>query len=146
MDLSIRKMREEDLPALHALLSDEEVMRYLEPPFSPRQTSAFLKSAGLCDPPLIFAALDGGEWIGYVIDHDYDEKSREIGWVLKKDVWGRGYAKALTKLLVARAQKMGKTPLLECAPEQAASRHIALKMGFSYVGMSDGCEVYRLER
>lgn len=145
MNLTLRKMREDDFFDLHALLSDAEVMRYLEPPFSAEQTKEFLKTAGLCDPPRILAALDGEAWLGYVIDHDYDEKSREIGWVLKKDVWGRGYARELTKLLVARARSMGKTAVLECVSEQEATRHIALSMGFSYEGMSGGCEVYRLK-
>lgn len=144
MRLSLRKMREDDFDDLCALLSDAEVMRCLEPPFSAQQTGDFLRTAGLSDPPLILAALDGEEWLGYVIDHDYDAESREIGWVLKRSVWGRGYAKALTKLLIERAQKMGKAVVLECVPEQKATRHIALSMGFFYEGTSDGCEVYRL--
>lgn len=144
MNLSLRKMREDDFSDLCALLSDAEVMRYLEPPFSPGKTRDFLKTAGLSDPPLILAALDGEEWLGYVIDHDYDAQSREIGWVLKRSVWGRGYAKALTKLLVERAQNRGRSVVLECVSEQEATRHIALSMGFSYEGRNDGCEVYRL--
>lgn len=145
MHLTIRNMTERDLGALTALLADEEVMRYLEPPFSPEKTARFLKTAGLSDPPLIYAAEDEGSFIGYVIDHDYDEKSREIGWVLRREVWGRGYAKALTGLLIERARKMQKEVVLECVPQQTATRHIALSFGFLYAGESDGCAVYRLK-
>lgn len=88
MELKIRPMTERDFPALAALLADEEVMRYLEPPFSPEKAARFLRAAGLSDPPLIYAAEDDESFIGYVIDHDYDEKSREIGWVLKREAWG----------------------------------------------------------
>ena len=42
MDLSIRRMRKEDLGWLYRLLSDPEVMRWLEPPYSMEQTEAFL--------------------------------------------------------------------------------------------------------
>lgn len=145
MHLTIRNMTERDLNALTALLADEEVMRYLEPPFSPEKTARFLQTAGLSDPPLIYAAEDEGGFIGYVIDHDYDETGREIGWVLRREVWGRGYAKALTALLIERARGMGKEVVLECVPQQAATRHIARSFGFSYAGESDGCAVYRLK-
>lgn len=45
--LQVRRMTEADLEPLHRLLSDPEVMRYLEPPFSREQTRAFLDRAGL---------------------------------------------------------------------------------------------------
>ena len=38
----IRKMTITDLDDLYALLSDSEVMRYIEPPFSKEQTVQFL--------------------------------------------------------------------------------------------------------
>ena len=61
-------MTEADLEPLHRLLSDPEVMRYLEPPFSREQTRAFLERAGLTPEPLILAVDDGG-FAGYVIWH-----------------------------------------------------------------------------
>ena len=77
-------MRREDLDELYALLSDETVMRWLEPPFDRAQTENFLERAGLSEPPLVYAAENAeGEFLGYAIYHDYDERSREIGWVLK---------------------------------------------------------------
>ena len=69
MDLSIRRMRKEDLGWLYRLLSDPEVMRWLEPPYSMEQTEAFLFCAGLSENPLIYAAEELGVPIGYVIDH-----------------------------------------------------------------------------
>ena len=58
--LQVRRMTEADLEPLHRLLSDPEVMRYLEPPFSREQTRAFLERAGLTPEPLILAVDDGG--------------------------------------------------------------------------------------
>ena len=70
----LRTMRREDADELYALLSDEAVMRWLEPPFSRAQAERFLEQAGLSEPPLIYAAENmAGEFLGYAIYHDYDE-------------------------------------------------------------------------
>ncbi len=141
----LRTMRSGDLDELYALLSDEAVMRWLEPPFTRAQTERFLQQAGLCEPPLVYAAESAaGEFIGYAIYHDYDAHSRELGWVLKPDFWHQGYADEMTGLLAALARREGKDAVIECAPEQAVSAHIAHRHGFSYEGRADGCDVYRL--
>ena len=133
--LNIRRFEEDDLQALYELLSDEEVMRYIEPPYSLPQTEAFLHSAGLSRSPLIYAVETANrDFVGYVIYHDYDEESKEIGWVLRRAFWGRGYAGALTKQLIEKAYAEGKSAVLECSPAQAATKHIAEKFGFSYLG------------
>ena len=60
-------MTEKDLGPQAELLSDERVMRYLEPPFSSEQSRVFLDEAGLAEPPLINAVEDGHGFVGYVI-------------------------------------------------------------------------------
>ena len=50
MNLTIRKMTEQDLEPLHRLLSDPKVMRFLEPPFTKEQTADFLET-GLSKNP-----------------------------------------------------------------------------------------------
>ena len=145
--LKIRPFEEDDLQALYELLSDEEVMRYIEPPYSFSQTETFLQSAGLALSPLIYAVETANrDFVGYVIYHDYDEQSKEIGWVLRRAFWGRGYAGKLTKQLIEKAYAEGKSAVLECSPAQAVTKHIAEKFGFSYRKQRDGCEVYQLDR
>ena len=144
MDITIRKMRPGDADALYRLLSDPAVMRYLEPPFDRAQTEDFLRRAGLAEPPLVYAAEENGDFIGYVIYHAYDEQSVEIGWVLLPDYWGRGYASALTERLIGRARQEQKSVVIECAPAQAATKRIAVKKGFRACGNCDGLAVYRL--
>lgn len=139
-------MKSDDLEVLHELLSDPGVMEYLEPPFTKERTIRFLESAGLSDPPLIYAAEDENcSFMGYVIYHDYDADSKEIGWVLKKEAWGKGYAKELTKQLIERAVSEEKSLIIECVPEQKATKHIAESFGFTYSGRSDSCDLYRLD-
>ena len=146
MKLHIRRFQRTDLDSLHELLSDEEVMRYIELPFTMEQTRAFLEEAGLPDSPLIYAVADeSGAFIGYVIYHDYEKDSKEIGWILKRAAWRNGYAETLTKMLMDWARLENKAVVIECAPEQGISKHIAEKFGFSYIGQRDGCDVYKLE-
>ena len=106
--LQVRRMTEADLEPLHRLLSDPEVMRYLEPPFTRAQTEAFLQKAGMGREPLIRAVEDGRGFAGYVIYHPYDETSMELGWVLASDRWGRGYALALTRQMICRSRENGR--------------------------------------
>ena len=144
VNITIRNMRPGDADALYRLLSDPEVMRYLEPPYDRVQAEAFLHHAGLSEPPLVYAVEENGSFIGYVIYHAYDAESVEIGWVLLPEYWGRGYASALTDRLIDRARQAQKSVVLECAPAQAATRRIALKKGFRACGICDGLTVYRL--
>ena len=142
--LRLRTMRRGDLDELYALLSDAEVMRWLEPPFTREQTERFLEQAGLSEPPLIYAAESAaGEFLGYVIYHDYDERSRELGWVLKRSAWHKGYADEMTDLLTALAWREGEDAVIECVPEQTVSARIARRHGFSFEGRADGLDVYR---
>ena len=141
----IRKLKKSDLMPLYRLLSDEKVMEHIEPAFDMEKTRAFLESAGLCETPLIWAVEDDGAFIGYAIFHDYDETSREIGWALYPEQWGKGAATRLTQELMQRAFSEGKDAVIECAPAQEVTKHIALKLGFKPAGQRDGCEVFRAE-
>lgn len=143
MSLAIRCMTEKDLGPLAELLSDARVMRYLEPPFSSEQSRTFLDEAGLAEPPLIYAVEDCCGFVGYVIYHEFDETSVEIGWVLAPRAWGQGYAAELTRVLLGWAQAAGKDVVIECVPEQVATRRIAERFGFSLAGEHDGLIVFR---
>lgn len=145
--LLVRPFEERDLDALCAVLSDPETMKYIEPPFSCERTARFLREAGLCEPPLVFAAEDHGGVIGHVIFHDCGVPDRyEVGWVLRRDRWGRGYASELTAALIAEGRARGlKSLLIECDPRQAATRRIAEAFGFRPAGREDGLEVFLLE-
>lgn len=140
----IRRMTEKDLGPLSELLADVRAMRFLEPPFSSGRSRAFLERAGLCDPPLVWAVEDEAGFVGYVIYHDYDDASVEIGWVLAPRVWGAGYATELTRTLIGWARATGRDVVIECVPEQVASRRIAARFGFEPAGERNGLLVFRL--
>ena len=140
----LRMMQREDADELYALLSDEAVMRWLEPPFDRARAAEFLRVAGLSEPPLIYAAEEDGAFLGYVIFHRYGgEDAAELGWVLRRSAWGRGYAGRLTALLLSAAEGKWAEAVIECAPEQRASARVAERLGFREEGMADGCRVFR---
>ena len=144
MEFRIREMKPEDFGSLYLLLSDAYVMRFLEHPFSEEQTKEFLETQGLTNEPRIFAVADEDDlFIGYVIYHPYDDNSMEIGWVLLPEMWKKGIASALTEKLIEKADVEGKDVVIECVPEQSATKRIAAKYGFTYLGKSEGLDLYR---
>ena len=144
--MNIRRMTESDLMDLYGTVSDPEVMKFIEDPYDLDKTKAFLNKAALTETPLIYAAEDDlGNYIGYVIYHEYEQDSMEIGWVLNKSAWGKGYTSKLTEELVKKVRLQGKNAVIECSPNQKITKHIAEKIGFEYAGKKDELDVYRLE-
>lgn len=144
--LVVRRFVQSDLEELYRLLSDPNVMACLEPPYTYEQTERFLLEAALTALPLVYAVEDREErFLGYVIYHDYDKGSVELGWVLKPLVWGKGYASELTQELLKEAAGWYVSAIIECIPQQEATKAVARKNGFHYVGIKDGCEIYRKE-
>lgn len=138
----IRGLTENDAEALFHVLSDLEVMRYIEAPFSLEQTEAFIRNVGLCDPPLVYAVVwkQTGELIGHLIWHPWDKTAMELGWILRRDFWGFGVAKELTEAMLNRTSK---DVILECTPAQTATRHIAEAFGFHVVTVNEEHILFR---
>lgn len=133
-NIRLRRFSPKDVPALYRVLSDPEVMQYIEPPFSLTQTETFLREYGLKEPPLVYALAlsDSDTVIGHAIFHPYDASSYEIGWIIGRAHWNLGIASAVTLLLLSHAKMLGIAQLvLECSPKQHATIHIAQKFGFS---------------
>ncbi len=56
------------------VLGDPEIMTYIEPPFDMDRVREFIQKAGMGEPPAVYAAEnDEGEFVGYVIYHEYGE-------------------------------------------------------------------------
>ena len=143
----IRNMKMEDTDDLYQVLSDASVMMYIEQTFDIERTKYFIQSAGLCEPPLVYAIVwkMTGEVIGHAIFHSFEKSDYEIGWVLNKKYWGIGIADEITKELVKYAKSLGiESCVIECDERQIASKKIAIKNGFVYEDKSDNRERYRL--
>jgi len=143
----IRSMKMEDADDLFQVLSDERVMTYIEPAFDRERTKNFIRSAGLCEPPLVYAIVWNrtGKVIGHAIFHSYEKNDCEIGWIIHKEYWGMGIADEVTKELIHHARRLGiESCVIECDKRQTASKKIAIKNGFVYEGQAGNLERYRL--
>ena len=103
--LLIRELTMADVDALHAILSNPEAMRFIEPPYTKQQTAAFITENLRCEVPLVYGLelLETGEFIGHVIWHPYDREAYELGWILSPAHWGKGYATEVTQALLGIA-------------------------------------------
>ncbi|MBO7336943.1 MAG: GNAT family N-acetyltransferase [Lachnospiraceae bacterium] len=144
--MKIREFKTGDIQDLFETLSDPEVMTYIEDPYTYEQTQELLDDVMASGNPSIHAAEDdNGNYIGYVIFHEYEDDSYELGWILKRAEWGKGYASRLTEMMIDKARKLGVNAVIECDPGQEVTKHIAEKHGFVFDEIFDGCEVYRLK-
>ena len=143
--LTVRRFCPSDLNSLYELLSDADVMQHIEPPYSKQQTEEFMRRVGMCESPLIYAVENKeGNFVGYVIYHKYEVDGMEIGWVLNKCEWGKGYADMLTKMLVADAVLKAKYAVIECSTLQQVTKHIAVKNRFVFEKTENNCDIFKL--
>ena len=122
-DFFIRDYTTEDAVALHRILSDEETMRYIEPPFTLEQTERFLREH--IGKRSVYALTDQHDrLIGHIIFHPYDDDRYEIGWIISRDHWNKGIATKVTHALCAKAYEEGvEGCVIECHKDQAVTRH-----------------------
>lgn len=64
----------------------------------------------------------------------------ELGWILRRDAWGKGVAKELTEEMLAQT---AQDVVIECSPEQATTIHIAESSGFARVPSEDPRMLFR---
>jgi RimJ/RimL family protein N-acetyltransferase len=104
-NLIIRDFTENDIIKAHNYLQDNEVMKYVEPPYSLEQTKEFILEYG-CKRKMVFALEEKSSTsvIGHAIFHPYDEVDEfEIGWIISQSSWGKGYAVEVSRALIQYA-------------------------------------------
>lgn len=144
--LRVRPFCPGDLEELAKLLGDGRVMTFIEPPYTRQQTQDFLAWAGLGEKPLVYAIEEAatGALAGQLIWHPWEADCWELGWILGREVWGRGYARELTAGVLARAPGLGiASVVLECHPDQGATAAIARHCGFVYQGRRAGLDLWK---
>ena len=113
----------EDTDALFPILSDPEVMRFIEPPYTRSQTAAFITDQIRAEVPQAYALTENatGALIGHVIWHPHDSEAYELGWILAREHWGKGYATEITQALFGIAWGELKDVVIQCTPEQTTA-------------------------
>ena len=70
-------------------------------------------------------------WFQFEKDKEFED-SIEIGWRLKKQYWGNGYATEVATLLCKLGKKMGKTIVARAMIENLASIRVMEKAGLKF--------------
>ncbi len=130
--LILRRYRSSDLYDLHEYLSDPEVVKF-EPylPMTMAQTQENLEWRISTDEMIAMELKDTGKMIGNVYLGKRDFDSLEIGYVMNRAYWGKGYAAESCNALIDRAFEKGIHRIYaECDPENTASWRLLGRLGF----------------
>lgn len=82
---------------------------------------------------------DSGQWLGQGGPWKPDGwPGNEIGYMLHRDAWGRGYAtEALTAAIDWALDELGWDDFVHCiAPENTASKKVAARLGSTFLDMA----------
>jgi len=137
--LRLRPAREDDLAALHAVLSDAEAMRFWSTPAHQdlETTRAWLRD-------MIGAAPETShdfvvEHQGVVIGKAGFYQLPEIGFILHRDYWGRGLAREALEAVIASVFANYLVPQLiaDVDPRNAGSLAVLSRLGFVETGRAE---------
>jgi RimJ/RimL family protein N-acetyltransferase len=138
--LSLRRFTPADLDALVELDSDPDVMRYLSGTPTPREVlerdilPTFLTYRGDLG---FYAVIEkaGGTFVGWIGLRPTTDRAAELGYRLRRPVWGRGYATEGSRALIAKAfTEFGVERITATTYEEnVASRRVMEKCGLRFV-------------
>jgi ribosomal-protein-alanine N-acetyltransferase len=138
--LRLRRARIDDLPAIHALLSDPVGMRFWSTPphHSIEQSEEWLRSMIDADP----AQSDDFiiEMDGWAIGKLGCWELPEIGFNLARHCWGQGLASEAMAAFVHRRRTIGTPSAItaDVDPRNASSLRLLMKHGFTETGRASG--------
>jgi len=127
--LRLRPAAQTDLTALHAIMSDAQVMRYWStPPHSDLETTQLWLAS-------MIGGASGGDFIveldGRCIGKAGCWRWPEVGYLLSRDCWGRGYAaEALAAFIAYAFARFTDHLTADVDPRNAASLRLLARIGF----------------
>ena len=130
--LLLRPFRAADLQDLYDCLSDPEVVRFEPyPPATWAKAEAALRELMAGGDMLAVERREDGRVIGNVCLGGREFEALELGYLLRRDCWGRGYALEACRALVEEAFSRGAHRIYaECDPQNAASWRLLERLGF----------------
>lgn len=91
--LLVRAFLMDDASDLYEILSDDETMKYCEPPYDFEKTKKFLAEFCIERKGAVAAVhKQSGKVIGYILFNEYTENVYEMGWFFNRKYWQNGYA------------------------------------------------------
>jgi RimJ/RimL family protein N-acetyltransferase len=150
--LELREFDLSDIKDAAAYLSDPQVMEFVEPPFDYDKTKEFILTHGMAAEPHVYALAERptGNLVGHVIFHRFEsDRVFELGWVLRKEYWGRGSALEISRELISygfRVLGLEKI-VVETVANNLNAKKIIEKLGMVRELNSEGdLEVWSLSR
>jgi len=142
--LTFGEFSKEDAELLFQLNGNPDVMKYITlgklmtlSEVKTKSIPRILQSYSHGDEYGIFPArlISTNEYIGWFqFEPDAErENTAEIGWRLKKEFWGNGYATEGAKLLVTLGRQLNTTIVARAMSENKASIRIMEKAGLKFV-------------
>ena len=141
----IRDYRMDDADQLSGLLSDAQLMRYMEKTYTRPETVEFLRKCMAAKPSPVYALQDceTTRLAGHIIFHPFEKDSYEIGWIIAAGFQGRHLAEKATHALIEYGVRKGIGKfVIECDADNAQSAYIARKAGFVFTDTQEGLDVY----
>ncbi len=146
--LVLREWRSADLDAFAAINGDPQVRRYMYPPRALTPLESAGEIGALTDH---WERIGFGHWAveeratGELIgrigakrhpDWPLDPENSEIGWLLRRSAWGRGYATEGARAVVQfLRERIGQQEIISIAhPANAASHRVMEKAGLERAG------------
>jgi len=136
--LYLRPLQVTDLPSTHAYAGNPENTKYMMylPNENIHETERFLRKVAIEwekeNPSFYeFAVVREGAHMGAVSLCSNGNAEWELGWILHKDFWGKGYVvEAVEALLPFAIKELGaKRFVAHCDAENTASRRVMEKIG-----------------
>jgi RimJ/RimL family protein N-acetyltransferase len=149
--LVIRPWQPDDRPAFTAVMSNAEVTQYLHggKPYTEAEVDQWFERQarqiaehGMCMGALVekstnrLAGLSGVQPLGTTSD-------LEIGWILSRDAWGRGFATeagaACMRYVLETLSRARVVAIID--PENEPSKRVAARLGMTYEATFTGAEL-----
>lgn len=134
--LRLRRVRLDDLAAIHGIMSDRETMRFWSTPphRSLEETERWLASMLEAD-----RAGDSDEFIlehlGIVIGKLGAWRLPEIGFFVRRDCWGQGFASEALRCFISYVEELGLERLTaDVDPRNIACLRMLARCGFHETG------------
>lgn len=142
--VGLRELTEDDVPAVHAIVGDPQVCETLIfPPKTLDETAVYVAAAMRAaeqEPRtsyfLAVVEAGSGELVGTARIGLGEFSSGNIGYAIRRDRWGRGYATEATRLLVRFGfEQLGLHRVWAShGPDNPSSGRVLLKAGMVYEG------------
>lgn len=137
--LVLRPLVTADADALHAVFSDEQTMRYWSSPphRGMAETRDYVSGNAAQDQWLTWAITEGGgPALGWIVLGTHRQGVCELGYILGRDRWGRGYAGEAAAAIVGHGfAAMGLRRIFaDCDPDNIGSIRVLERLGFRREG------------